>query len=134
MSKRPKTYEQLRDQWYAKLKKKGFDDIEDTQGRLKKWSSDVFGKKALVQNGGWQAKAAYYQMAERFLNEYEFATELEKTIWEYHTNAVSVRDIAETLNKAKVTKTNRQAVWLVVHRLEDLMKRMYLVGYASDEQ
>jgi hypothetical protein len=137
MAKRPKaekTLEQLQKEWYAKLEKSGFEDIEDKEGRLKKWSSDVFGKKALVQNGGWQAKAAYYEMAERFLAEYQFADNLERTIWEYHTNAVSVRDIAETLNKAKVTKTNRQAVWLVVNRLVDRMKKMYLVGYQSNEQ
>ncbi len=132
--KRPKTYEEERDFWYAKLEKVGFNDLEDKEGRLKKWSSDVFGKKALIQNGGWQAKAAYYEMCEKFLAEYPFEDELERMIWAYHTEAISVRDIAETLNKAKVTKTNRQAVWLVVKRLETRMKQMYLAGFKTNEQ
>ncbi len=134
--KRPKTYEQERDEWYAKLEKEGFKDLEDKEGRLKRWSSDIFGKtKALVQGGGWQIKAEYYSMCERFLAEYPFETELEKTIWAYHTEAISVRDIAETLNKLRrKNKTNRQAVWLVVSRLEDRMKQMYLAGYKTNEQ
>lgn len=132
-SKKAKSYEELKKIWYTKLKKSGFEDAESDENHLKTWSSNKFAAKALVQNGGWQAKAAYYQMAERFLAEFKFETRLERQIWEYHTNAISIRDIAETLNKTKVINTNRQAVWLVIRRLEDIMKSLYLVGYKADE-
>lgn len=124
-------YERLRDRWYAKLKKSGFEDIEQDEDNLKIWSSTYFGHRLRTNHaGGWQAKAAYYSMAERFLHEYQFSSNLEHAIWEYHTNGISIRDITDTLKKAKV-KTNRQYVWEAVHKLEIEMKKLYLEGYKS---
>lgn len=133
MAKKPQSYLELKKIWYKKLADSGFSDLEADEHRMKKSLSTIF-QQLTVREGGWQAKAAYYQMADRFLLEFEFATELEKTIWEYHANAISIRDIATTLNKAKITKTNRQAIWLILRRLENIMKSKYLVGYESDEQ
>lgn len=135
MAKKPKTYKELKKVWYQKLAKEGFEDIESDESHLKRWSSDVFNRKVVTeQYGGWQAKAAYYNMAEQLLQEHEFTTEREKTIWEYHTNGISIRDIVEILRKARVKKMSRQAVWLILHRLEDIMKSRYLAGYTSNEQ
>jgi hypothetical protein len=114
--------------WYAKLKKSGFNDIEQDEDNLKVWSADKFGpKKALVQNGGWEAKEEYYRLSGWFLNEYQFATKLERLIWEEHDKGISIVDITKMLKKRRV-KTNRDKVWKTIKRLEDTMKSMYLAG------
>jgi len=135
MAKKPQSYNELKEVWYKKLADEGFEDLETDEDRLKKYLQTIFSRKNVTeQGGGWQAKAAYYQMADRFLAEHDFITELEKTIWEYHANAISLRDISETLRKAGVEAMSRQSVWLIVRRLEAIMKSRYLVGYISDEQ
>jgi hypothetical protein len=122
-------YEKLKEKWYAKLKKEGFEDIESDENNLKVYASTLFNKhKSAIQNGGWQAKASYYSMAERFLNEYVFDTNLDKVIWEYHTNAISVRNIVHLLKKVKVAM-KKDTVWNTVKRLEIEMKKAYLEGY-----
>lgn len=135
MAKKPQTLSELKTIWYKKLKDEGFEDAEPDEHSLKLYHQTIFRRKSVdTHHGGWQAKAAYYQMADQFLVEHEFSSELEKIIWEYHANAVTVRGIADTLNKVRADKTNRQAVWRVVRRLETIMKSRYLVGYMQDEQ
>ena len=117
-------YDKLRKLWYEKLAAVGFEDAESDDHNLKVWSSQFARKKSVVS---WEAKAAYYYMANNFLNEYEFETDLERIIWEYHANAISVRDITKLLKGVKIN-TNRMTVWRTVHHLETIMKEMYLVG------
>lgn len=132
MSKKPSpkdNYQKLKAEWYAKLKKSGFEDIEGDEDNLKIWSSTYFAHKLrTTHSGSWQAKASYYSMAERFLQEYKFESNLDYAVWEYHANGISVRDITATLKKANV-KTNRHYVWLIVRKLENEMKKAYLEGY-----
>jgi hypothetical protein len=125
MSQRKKTeYERVRDVWYKKLEDQGFDDIEYRDGSLRHakgarsvtWERDDL--KQLVQD--------YYCMAYHFLNDYQFDTELDKIIWEYHTNGISVRNIAKLLNEAKVCQTDRNHVWKTIKKLEVIMKGLYL--------
>lgn len=123
MSKPKKTeYERVRDVWYKKLADDGFNDIELV------W----FGGRGTSRSEQWkdpdlrQATVDYYCMAQHFLNEYEFDTEVEKIMWEYYSNGLSFREIAKVLNKTKVTKTNKDAVWLIIKRLEEIMKGLYL--------
>lgn len=122
------SYEELRDKWYKKLKKQGFEDIEDINGQLKMYSSTLLGnrKKVLVQHGGWQAKAEYYNLAGQFLNEYKFNTKLDKIIWEYHANGLGVREIAQILRKVRVLKTSHTTIWNIIKRLKIIMYSMYL--------
>lgn len=135
MAKKPQSLNELKKIWYKKLEESGFEDLEADETRMKKSLQTIFNRKSVTeQYGGWQAKAAYYQMCDRFLLEHPFTTELEKAIWEYHTNAISFRDIAETLKKANILPASRQSVFRVVHRLETIMKARYLFGYESDEQ
>lgn len=116
-------YDKAKALWYKKLKEEGFEDIEQDENRLKTWTT------AHARYGSptsRQAKADYYLMAEHFLNNYTFERELDRAIWEYHTNGISIRDIADTLNCTGVIKTERNAVWKIVNQLETLMKNMYL--------
>lgn len=118
-------YQKQRDIWYKKLEESGFEDAERLDGTLKSWSSKFcrFANKTSIDT--WEAKAAYYRMSESFLTNHKFETELDRVIWEYHANALSVRDIATTLGKIGI-KTNKDAVLAVVKRLEAVMKKTYL--------
>lgn len=126
MSKSRNDYEKLRDKWYAKLKKEGFEDIEVNEAELKEYSASTLRRKRDFNN--WQDKAAYYSMATNFLNDYRFASELEKVMWEYHSNAISIRDIVKLLSKAKVAKLNRHDVWVIINKLRKTMMKMYMNG------
>jgi hypothetical protein len=124
--------EELRDKWYKKLENvkdetypTGFIDIERDEETLKVWSSDKFASRRLVQNGGWQAKATYHSLAERYLAEYPFENRREQIIWEYHTNAVSVRDIVKLLKKVRI-KMKRTSVWEIIKKHKSKMFALYM--------
>ncbi len=119
----PNDYQAQKKYWYAKLKQSGFDDIELSDTTLK-LGSEQFRRARSMQ--GWQAKAAYYQMASNFLNDHRFANRLERIIWQYHSEGISVRDISITLNKAKThRKMSKDIVWAIVNRLTKIMKKLY---------
>lgn len=124
-TKSPKQeFQELQDKWYGKLEKSGFQDIESDENHLKFYSSQF---AAQFRDGAWQAKAAYYQMASNFLEEYKFDTKRDRIIWEYHSNALSYRDIAKILNKLKTTRTaSRTSVYNVLKRLRIKMFDMYM--------
>jgi len=125
MSKHPKTeFDLLKDEWYQKLKDDGFDDVEQDENKLKKWSSgsNRFHGEPL----NWEAKATYYQMASSFLEEYKFATKREQIIWEYHANGLSTREIAKTLNKLRTQKTRHDIIANVINKLKVKMYCMYM--------
>lgn len=136
-------YNTLRDKWYQKLEKvkddvypEGFTDIERDEDTLKVYSSDKFGARrpghsdTLNQGGGWQVKAAYYSMAERYLNEYPFETRREAVIWEYHANAISVRDIVKLLKKVRI-QMKRTAVWELIKKHKVKMFELYMSDNAK---
>lgn len=125
--KKSKTYEQFRDEWYKKLAKEGFTDIENDEDHLKFYTSRF---AADFTQETWAAKTAYYQMAENFLNDYKFETHLERAIWEYHTNALSYRDIAKILKKLRLVKRmNRTTIYQIIKRLKVKMFDMYMVKH-----
>lgn len=129
MAKKPTTkLEKLQKVWNAKLKESGFKDIEYGDNQLREPSTRFIRDRALNSIEG-RAKREYYQLAEYFLNEHKFSSNLERVIWEYHTNAISIRNIVKLLREAKVLDSNRNAIWTILNRLETLMKKKYLKGY-----
>lgn len=68
-------------------------------------------------------------MATKFLNDYKFETNRERIIWEYHTEGISVRDIVKLLKKARLKRVYRRIVWETISKLENTMKKMYMLGY-----
>lgn len=140
-----KEYDDLRKIWYAKLKntkfveapknkifeldqteETKFNDIEQSDGNLKIWSSR-FRTPAAVRN--WKTKSSYYYMANHFLTEHKFINKTEKLIWEYHANGASIRNIVKIL-KTKLTdkqsaKYNRNDVWEIIKRLSNIMKKTH---------
>jgi hypothetical protein len=137
-------YEKLKKKWYAKLAKtkdkngETFEDIEKNEYDFKPHqSSAIFTRtsgrsQSSLTPVAMEAKRDYYIMAEHFLNEHEFESRIERIIWEYHSNAISIRDIVKILNKvnskrAYGNKIYRDRVWNIINKLEALMFKKYLV-------
>jgi hypothetical protein len=125
----PFSFEKLKKEWYTKLKKEGFEDIERHESATfaLKSSSNKFNTADVARD--YYAKSEYYSMARKFLHDYKFSSNLEKVIWEYHTEAISARDIAKLLVKVKVIKPNKDNISQIIARLAQEMKKIYLVGY-----
>lgn len=128
MAKKPSDFQKLKAKWYKKLEKSGFFDIEQDEQHLKSYSSQFQRERSVLS---WEAKEAYYHMCDLMLNEYKFASRLERIIWEYHSNAISFRDIATILNKTRVVTITKDTVYRVVKRIEHRMKLKYLAGYVE---
>lgn len=126
MVKKPQAYKQLRKVWYDKLKAEGFVDIENTNTDYQDINvqSSQWARKRYVEDV--PARQAYYYMANTFLNEHEFVSSLEKVIWDYHSNALSYRKIADTLEKAGVKHHRRWKINQIVKRLKAIMLDKYL--------
>lgn len=116
------SFTKLKAIWDKKLKNSGFRDIEYKDGSLERGAPNL-SKQAPVQV---EAIEAYYTMARHFILEYDFESELEKTIWCYHSEGLSYRDIAILLKKVKVKKLQKSRIGDTITRLEKEMKRRYL--------
>lgn len=134
---KPKTYEQLKSEWYAKLKKKGFNDIEDNQGRLKEYHSHKFLKNAShhsleeykmmssasikhISNAYRESKEQYYYMAEHFFNSHKFESKLDAAVWELHSQGFTNNTIPIVIAHAHKSMTRRK-VQVIVTRLRAIM-------------
>lgn len=113
----------LTDTWYKRLAAEGFKDIENRGGSLNSASPRSFRSKDPIQR---QAIEDYYSICYQFLIEYKFTTEIEKVMWEYHTNGISIRNISKILTGAKVKKISKTSVGEIIRNLEITMKNMYL--------
>lgn len=133
--KQPTELELAKAIWYKKLEESGFVDIEQDEDNLKSWSAKFATKKSQEL---WKAKESYYHMATHFLNDYKFETPIEKIIWEYHAEAISVQDISRILRKLRYrklgqrSKIDHNSVWAVISKLEKIMKNMYLPSQTEE--
>lgn len=122
--KKPKDYNSLKKEWYEKLADSGFKDIEQDEFKFKHVShASYFGREIVKRN--YHAKSEYYSMAGQFLNSYKFESELEKVIWEYHANGISLRNIAKLLKTVEIDM-NKDSVHGVLKKLVAEMKKRYL--------
>jgi len=121
---RQQTLKQLTKTWYKKLADSGFVDIEYPGGEMRRTiPASIEDKDPLLI----QSIQEYYSLSSKFLNDYNFPNEIERIIWTYHTEGISVRDISMLLKKAKVLKKNKNIIWDIVRKLEAEMKKMYKV-------
>jgi hypothetical protein len=111
-------FNKLKATWDKKLKAFGFVDIEDTT--FNNPQSYTF-KDPLM----FKVTQEYFYLAGHFLNDYEFESEIDRIIWEYHSNGLSVREISATLKKVKI-KLSKSAVGNKIKKLADIMKDKYL--------
>lgn len=100
--------------WYKKLKKSGFEDIEQSDGKLKEWHSFKFavGGQNAIQI---YAKTKFYDAAREMLTKHTFATARERKIWALYSEGESARGIAKKL------KLGRFIVSSTVNRLIKIM-------------
>lgn len=123
-----KAFKDLQRQWYKKLKKSGFDDIEKDEDNLKSWSSDFFRRHKTdhkeyhreYNEDKFKAHEEYYRMAEEFLTNYHFENSTDRFIWSQHAEAVSIREIVRML-KVKRIKSYKFKVHETIKRLKRLM-------------
>lgn len=125
-SKKFTEYERLKKLWYKKLEKSGFVDIEQHETNFRGYRYTGSAKYGKFSKEWQDSKVEYYNMASEFLSNYKFSSPLEQSIWEYHTNGMSLRNIADTLKKAKTSKKSYDYVWRIVCALRIKMKEMYL--------
>lgn len=108
--------------WYKKLKSSGFNDLEHADGTMNSSSMVTHTWKTPLQI---EVATAYYELANRFLNEYEFQSEIDRSIWEYHSNGISYRNIVKLLNKVNI-RLKKDSIWRKISSLRSKMKARYL--------
>lgn len=116
-------------EWAKKLKDSGFVDIEETDGRLKKWESHFFTHRPdkVFQD----AKAEYYRMAGHFLHDHLFVDEEEKLIWTLHADGKGQRQIIKEMQRrGYVAHFNK--VGSIVRRLSAEMKKSHQEGIENE--
>lgn len=149
MAKKNKPSKALQDEWDKKLKDSGFEDIETKKGMLKSWSSDIVQKRRANRNNAThyqkgskntviiqdpnkvtataiEAQQTYYLYAGYFLNDYTFDSEFDKTIWTYHSEGISYREIVKLLKGVKI-EMNKDSVNKIVERYRKSMFELYFV-------
>lgn len=120
-------YQKLKKIWYAKLKREGFVDIEISVNRDPVELLNRRSKANQFSETWIRSKMQYYRYADQFLNEYEFKTNLDRSIWEYHTNGISSRKISGILNKVG-RKLGRWTIWNKIKQLRSEMKSRYAIS------
>lgn len=118
---KPKAFKTLKAKWDKKLAKSGFQDIEQEDENLKMWAARPFRDIEPVQA---EAVAEYYRLAGHFFHEYKFESDLERDIWEMHSQGMPLRTIAALL-KIKKVKINKDKVNMVVRDLKAKMLELY---------
>lgn len=102
-------FERVQAKWYDKLKRDGFQDIENTRlpsrPLIQYHSFKINGKKACYSETNMSASRSYYEAATRIVQEDRFKSALQKRIWTRHSEGQTVREIAEAL---KIDKSSVQ--------------------------
>ena len=118
-------------EWNRKLKRSGFEDIENDKSQLRVSSTSLarrsyhnqyFEDRIEVYN----ARLEYYRMAEHFLYDHTFDNDLDKTIWQMHSEGISFRHIAEYVRHNKLRpKANKDNIQVLVKKLAKIMIEKY---------
>lgn len=125
-----KELQKLKTLWYKKLKRSGFEDIENKHGDFKVTS---YTRIAASKNNGVDyetlkvkrsAAEEYYRMAGMFLHDHTFEFSRERRIWSMHCEGVGVRDISRKLRVSKIIM-GRSMISQVLKKLKTLMLARY---------
>lgn len=126
-----KSYQELKEVWYKKLAKSGFVDVESNEFIIKQPASSAFNRTSAISRD-WQDRIEYSSMAGQFLHSHSFKNELEKVLWEYHANGLSIREIATVFKKAKLHYSTRDKVFRALKPLIAKMLQKYVIGYKPE--
>lgn len=92
-----KDLDKLQKVWYAKLKETGFDDIEYSNGGLRKAYQANANSSVKNQIG----RQEYYAKAAEFAEHYIFKSERNKEIWILYSEGLSLSEIGKKMNLSK---------------------------------
>jgi hypothetical protein len=117
MDQNSSDFKKLQKTWYKKLAKSGFQDIEEDEVNLYKYSNLDSVSYLLPAN------ETYYRLAGHFLHDYKFKDIHEKMIWKYHSEGFTYRELPEKVKK--VINMGRRKYFYTVKRLSNEMLTMY---------
>lgn len=92
-----KKFQALQSKWYKKLAVSGFEDIEDSQGRLIMWTQNTSTATSP------EASAEYFRWAQQCVHDMKFPSKLDKQIWMAHAAGLSLREVAKYIGKSKTS-------------------------------
>lgn len=129
-----KKLEDLKAIWYKKLEKSGFHDIESNENDLK-WSSNSQAKQNLHEDRKEfnKNKENYFRLAGYFLNDHNFESIIEKTIWDAHASGTGHKRIPALLKKINIKMAATQ-VLKIIHKLRDIMYTMYRNEHQDEQE
>ncbi len=119
MKTNSKEFKALKKEWYDKLKENGFEDIEHLDNSLARYESYHHAER-YNDDIKRDAKIYYYDKAEKFYQNYKFSSEKDKTIWKFHKEGISVRNIVKQLDAVGI-KSSRDTVSRIVLKLRKEM-------------
>lgn len=116
--KTPK-FKALFQEWNAKLKDSGFEDIEDFT--LEEpwpvfWDNFHFSR---MDPDVFKARQLYYEKARALLHTYKFFKPEHKQIWAMYSEGSTIRQIAEVMNKKKYKKST---IFNIVREIQEELK------------
>lgn len=107
--------------WYDKLRDSGFKDVERLDGRLNtadKNNSPLHDEYFSSQGGKdrsslvWKESVQeYYRLASQFLFDKDFEDSIDKTIWEYHSQGLTHKEVAKKLGMGATANSVRFRVY-----------------------
>lgn len=126
-------FKKLNDKWAKELKRSGFADIEqpadfksgNPDGNLKQWAASPYTRTSFSLSR-YQSTEEYYRLAGQFLYEHKFSNDDERSLWEMHSEGLSIDSIIAIFKAKKIErllgrKLNRRHTNEVIRRLASLM-------------
>ncbi len=92
-------FKALKDKWYKKLEKSGFEDIEDNKYEEPKLKAYHYLRFKVVEPSVHAARAKYYENCRGVLANHRFQSPLYRRIWELHTEGLSLREIESEIKQ-----------------------------------
>lgn len=133
-TKTDKNFKALQDKWYKKLEEEGFEDIEKTNGTLLRVDLPDNIQKFYTRDV-YDLKEYYYRCATHFVHSHEFINEVEKAIWELHSDGLSIRNITKKLHSQQVFKSGKKTVnKRYVHETINILAKEMLRQARNDDE
>lgn len=119
-------FKALKDKWYAKLEKSGFNDIEQDENNLNRWDSFHF--KMQHSPLEFNSIEEYYRIANQMVHDYKFKSKLEKTIWTFHASGMEVTAIIKKLKSMNFKGKRVSTYYTIIKEIASQMRE-----YANKE-
>jgi len=110
-------YKTLKTRWYKKLKKEGFNDIENNDGSLK---AEVDPRTISYALSNKESREEYYKKAEEFLANHKGFIEQERQIWALHCQGMGAVRISKLL---KITLYRADSTLANLRKLSGLARK-----------